>query len=44
LCRFPTEEEKAACRELASESKGPAEFYQDLVWALMNSKQFLFVH
>jgi hypothetical protein len=44
LCRFPTEEEKAACRELASESKGLAEFYQDLVWALMNSKQFLFVH
>ena len=44
LSRLPTSEEQAACQELMSESQSPAEFYQDLLWALMNSKQFLFVH
>ena len=36
--------ERQASRELLAESSGPAEFYQDLLWALVNSKQFLFVH
>ncbi len=44
LARLPTSDERSACEELLAESPGPAEFYQDLVWALMNSKQFLFVH
>jgi len=43
LSRFPSDEERAASRELLADSKGESEFYQDLLWALMNSKQFLFV-
>jgi hypothetical protein len=43
LSRLPTDEERSASRELFADSKGEAEFYQDLLWALMNSKQFLFV-
>jgi hypothetical protein len=43
LSRLPTDDEHQASRELLSEAKSPAEFYQDLLWALMNSKQFLFV-
>jgi hypothetical protein len=43
LSRFPTDEERTASRELLADSKGETEFYQDLLWALMNSKQFLFV-
>jgi hypothetical protein len=44
LSRFPTEQELAASRELKEEAASPAEFYQDLLWALLNSKEFLFVH
>jgi hypothetical protein len=44
LSRLPTADEQAACADLIEESASPAEFYQDLLWALMNSKQFLFVH
>ena len=43
LCRLPSEKEKAASRELLKQSPSPKEFYEDLLWALMNSKQFLFV-
>lgn len=43
LSRLPSDDERQASRELLDESKAPAEFYQDLLWALMNSKQFLFV-
>jgi hypothetical protein len=43
LSRLPSDEERSASRELLADSKGEAEFYQDLLWALMNSKQFLFV-
>ena len=43
LSRFPTAEERTASRELLADSNGEGEFYQDLLWALMNSKQFLFV-
>lgn len=44
VSRFPTEAELAASRELKEEAASPADFYQDLLWALLNSKQFLFVH
>lgn len=44
LARLPTEEEQRTSRELLAEAAGGAEFYQDLLWALCNSKQFLFVH
>jgi len=43
LSRLPSEEERQASRELLAEASSPADFYQDLLWALMNSKQFLFV-
>ncbi len=44
LCRDPSSEELAASQDLLKESPNPAECYQDLLWALINSKQFLFVH
>jgi hypothetical protein len=43
LCRLPTAEELAASVAFLDESPTPAECYQDLLWALVNSKQFLFV-
>ena len=43
LCRLPTLDEIESGREFLSESKTPSECYQDLLWALINSKQFLFV-
>jgi Protein of unknown function (DUF1553)./Protein of unknown function (DUF1549)./Bacterial Ig-like domain (group 2). len=43
LSREPTDAERQASRELLPEAPGPAEHYQDLLWALLNSKQFLFV-
>jgi hypothetical protein len=43
LSRLPTDDERTASRELLAEASSPAEFYQDLAWALLNSKQFLFV-
>ena len=43
LSRLPSDDEKQASRDLLSEASAPADFYQDLLWALMNSKQFLFV-
>ncbi|MDX1946832.1 MAG: DUF1553 domain-containing protein [Pirellulaceae bacterium] len=44
LAREPSDAERQASRELLAESPSPGEFYQDLLWALVNSKQFLFVH
>ncbi len=43
LSRLPSDEERQASRELLADSKSETEFYQDLLWALLNSKQFLFV-
>jgi hypothetical protein len=43
LSRLPSDEERQASRELLAESTNAGEFYQDLLWALINSKQFLFV-
>jgi hypothetical protein len=43
LSRRPTDSEKAACRKLLADSATPQAFYEDLVWSLMNTKQFLFV-
>jgi hypothetical protein len=44
LARYPTAEECAACRKLLAESPNPKTYYEDLLWSLLNSKQFLFVH
>ncbi|MFQ5733433.1 MAG: DUF1553 domain-containing protein, partial [Planctomycetaceae bacterium] len=43
LNRPPSQKEQAACRKLLNEGPSPKEFYEDLLWALLNSKQFLFV-
>jgi hypothetical protein len=43
LCRPPTEDETAASRAFLADYSTPQECYEDLIWALMNSKQFLFV-
>ena len=43
LSRLPSDDERQTSLELRAEALAPADFYQDLLWALMNSKQFLFV-
>jgi len=43
LCRLPSLDELTSSHDFLNESKTPAECYQDLLWALINSKQFLFV-
>ncbi len=43
LCRPPSTAELAASRKFLKTSASPREYYEDLLWALMNSKQFLFV-
>jgi len=43
LSREPTDAERQASRELLPDAPSPSEHYQDLLWALLNSKQFLFV-
>ncbi len=43
LCRRPTDTELETARQSIAASPTPAEAYQDLLWALLNSKQFLFI-
>ncbi|MBL9095049.1 MAG: DUF1553 domain-containing protein [Planctomycetaceae bacterium] len=43
LARKPTAEELAALEKLQKQSKDPKTFYEDVLWSLCNSKQFLFV-
>ena len=43
LCRLPTPAELDYSRQLLQEVGSPQEAYEDLLWAVMNSKQFLFV-
>ncbi len=43
--RPPTEAEiEIACRYLAGQPEQPRQAYEDLVWAVINSKEFLFNH
>jgi len=44
LSRRPTLVEQAECKKLLAEAPNPKSFYEDLMWSLLNSKQFLFVH
>jgi len=43
LARRPSTEELSACKKLLGASPSPAVFYEDLLWSLVNSKQFLFI-
>jgi hypothetical protein len=43
LARRPSKEELAVCQKLVKESPKPQIFYEDLLWSLINSKQFLFI-
>ena len=43
LSRQPTAAELAAIQKLRAETVDAKGFYEDLLWSLMNSKQFLFV-
>lgn len=44
LCRRPTTDEIAAGRKFRQASPDSKTFAEDLLWSLMNSKQFLFIH
>ena len=44
LCRLPSPAELQESQQIVSGAANPTEGYQDLLWALINSKQFLFVH
>ncbi|HET6883694.1 MAG TPA: DUF1549 and DUF1553 domain-containing protein [Pirellulales bacterium] len=41
--RRPTPEELATCKSFLDQSPDPKTFYEDLLWTLLNSKQFLYV-
>ena len=43
LCRQPSAAELAASQKFLEQAGSPKECYEDLLWALINSKQFLFV-
>jgi len=43
LCRLPSDEELAYSHIQFQEAGNPQEAYEDLLWALVNSKHFLFV-
>jgi hypothetical protein len=44
LSRYPTNAERANAADFLKQSQSRTECYQDLQWALINSKDFLFVH
>lgn len=44
LSRRPTAAELESSKSFLAASPSPKEFYEDLMWALINSKQFLFVN
>ena len=44
LSRKPSQAELDATKQFLADSPTPAECYQDLLWALFNTKQFLFVN
>jgi hypothetical protein len=43
LSRFPNAKEQTVWRQQLAESPSVKAFYEDLLWSLLNSKQFLFV-
>ena len=43
LSRRPTAAEQANCRDGLAEASDAKSYYEDLLWSLINSKQFLFI-
>jgi hypothetical protein len=43
LCRRPSSQELEVAQQMVAASPTPDEAYQDLLWALINSKHFLFI-
>jgi hypothetical protein len=44
LCRRPRAEERSACANMLSSSPEKKAIYEDLLWSLINTKYFQFVH
>lgn len=44
LSRFPKKEEAQLAQQGVNQAPSPREGYEDLLWALLNSKEFLFNH
>jgi Protein of unknown function (DUF1549)/Protein of unknown function (DUF1553)/Bacterial Ig-like domain/Bacterial Ig-like domain (group 2) len=44
LSRFPKKDEAQLAQQGVSQARSPREGYEDLLWALLNSKEFLFNH
>lgn len=44
LSRRATSEERSACEKLLAANPDKKAFYEDLLWSLINSKHFLFIH
>ncbi len=44
LSRFPTQEEQATIKGYVRKSRRGARAYTDLIWALINGKEFLYRH
>ena len=44
LCRLPSAKEKKAAQFYFEQSTSPKEAYEDLMWAIINSREFIFNH
>jgi hypothetical protein len=44
LCRWPTAKEKEAAMLYMGQAPTPKEGYEDLMWAILNSREFIFNH
>ena len=44
LSRFPTDKERKQAQEYLAKSATPKEGYEDLMWVMLNTKEFLFNH
>ena len=44
LSRPPREEERTLCHKVVAEAANTKEGYEDVLWALINSKQFVYIH